>query len=127
MWFGKATQTSTKSLKCTPVVRTLLGAIKQMKGHLAHPLGITSMMCFFNQSHGEQQLPTQCEVPDGQSHLRFQIAVNLSMERYALMFGLNNFIALVIQTILTVVVVDSRGLGLNIVTQVCTVNLLPFH
>ncbi|XP_067398844.1 thiamine transporter 2 [Emydura macquarii macquarii] len=47
----------------------------------------------------------------------FQIAVNLSMERYALMFGFNNFVALVIQTILTVVVVDSRGLGLKIVTQ----------
>ncbi|XP_027528824.1 thiamine transporter 2-like, partial [Neopelma chrysocephalum] len=48
----------------------------------------------------------------------FQIAINLSMERYALMFGFNNFIALVIQTILTVVVVDSRGLGLDVVTQV---------
>ncbi|XP_030312152.1 thiamine transporter 2-like [Calypte anna] len=47
----------------------------------------------------------------------FQIAVNLSMERYALMFGFNNFVALVIQTILTVVVVDSKGLGLDIVTQ----------
>uniref|UniRef100_A0A452HKC0 Uncharacterized protein n=2 Tax=Gopherus TaxID=38771 RepID=A0A452HKC0_9SAUR len=47
----------------------------------------------------------------------FQIAVNLSMERYALMFGFNNFVALVIQTIITVVVVDSRGLGLKIVTQ----------
>ncbi|XP_072789603.1 thiamine transporter 2-like isoform X1 [Taeniopygia guttata] len=47
----------------------------------------------------------------------FQIAVNLSMERYALMFGFNNFIALLIQTILTIAVVDSRGLGLDIVTQ----------
>ncbi|NXS01619.1 S19A3 protein, partial [Oxylabes madagascariensis] len=47
----------------------------------------------------------------------FQIAVNLSMERYALMFGFNNFVALAIQTILTVVVVDSRGLGLDITTQ----------
>ncbi|KFU92629.1 Thiamine transporter 2, partial [Chaetura pelagica] len=47
----------------------------------------------------------------------FQIAVNLSMERYALMFGFNNFVALAIQTILTVVVVDSRGLGLDISTQ----------
>ncbi|XP_050163897.1 thiamine transporter 2-like [Myiozetetes cayanensis] len=47
----------------------------------------------------------------------FQIAVNLSMERYALMFGFNNFVALVIQTIVTVVVVDSRGLGLHISTQ----------
>uniref|UniRef100_A0A663N5W4 Solute carrier family 19 member 3 n=1 Tax=Athene cunicularia TaxID=194338 RepID=A0A663N5W4_ATHCN len=48
----------------------------------------------------------------------FQIAVNLSMERYALMFGFNNFVAVVIQTILTVVVVDSKGLGLDISTQV---------
>ncbi|XP_063264396.1 thiamine transporter 2-like [Prinia subflava] len=47
----------------------------------------------------------------------FQIAVNLSMERYALIFGFNNFVALVMQTILTVVVVDSRGLGLDISTQ----------
>ncbi|KAM4660013.1 thiamine transporter 2-like [Amazona ochrocephala] len=47
----------------------------------------------------------------------FQIAVNLSMERYALMFGFNNFVALVIQTILTVVVVDPKGLGLSISTQ----------
>ncbi|XP_065531034.1 thiamine transporter 2 isoform X1 [Lathamus discolor] len=47
----------------------------------------------------------------------FQIAVNLSMERYALVFGFNNFIALVIQTILTVVIVDSRGLALDIVIQ----------
>ncbi|XP_010191451.1 PREDICTED: thiamine transporter 2-like, partial [Mesitornis unicolor] len=47
----------------------------------------------------------------------FQIAVNLSMERYALMFGFNNFVALVIQTILTVVAVDSKGLGLDILTQ----------
>ncbi|KFO99836.1 Thiamine transporter 2, partial [Calypte anna] len=47
----------------------------------------------------------------------FQIAVNLSMERYALMFGFNNFVALAIQTILTLVVVDSKGLGLDISTQ----------
>ncbi|KAM8805119.1 thiamine transporter 2-like [Eudromia elegans] len=47
----------------------------------------------------------------------FQIAVNLSMERYALMFGFNNFVALTIQTILTVAVVDSIGLGLDISTQ----------
>ncbi|NXV79353.1 S19A3 protein, partial [Atlantisia rogersi] len=47
----------------------------------------------------------------------FQIAVSLSTERYALVFGINNFGALVIQTILTVVIVDSGGLGLDIVTQ----------
>ncbi|XP_007420505.1 thiamine transporter 2 isoform X2 [Python bivittatus] len=47
----------------------------------------------------------------------FQIAISLSMERYALMFGFNNFVALLIQTILTVIVVDSKGLGLDIETQ----------
>lgn len=46
------------------------------------------------------------------------------MERYALMFGFNNFVALVIQTILTVVVVDSKGLGLGIVTQVSANNFI---
>ncbi|XP_066478082.1 thiamine transporter 2 [Tiliqua scincoides] len=47
----------------------------------------------------------------------FQIAANLSMERYALMFGFNNFVALLIQTIMTIIVVDSKGLGLHIETQ----------
>ncbi|XP_012604949.2 thiamine transporter 2-like [Microcebus murinus] len=47
----------------------------------------------------------------------FQIAVHLSMERYALVFGINTFIALVIQTIMTVTVVDDRGLGLPVSIQ----------
>ncbi|XP_053453480.1 thiamine transporter 2 isoform X1 [Nycticebus coucang] len=47
----------------------------------------------------------------------FQIAVNLSVERYALVFGINTFIALVIQTIMTVIVVDPRGLNLPISIQ----------
>ncbi|XP_051009911.1 thiamine transporter 2 [Acomys russatus] len=47
----------------------------------------------------------------------FQIAVNLSLERYALVFGIDTFIALVIQTIITVIVVDQRGLHLSITTQ----------
>lgn len=47
----------------------------------------------------------------------FQIAANLSMECYALMFGVNTFVALVLQTILTAIVVDQNGLGLDIVTQ----------
>ncbi|XP_072428011.1 thiamine transporter 2-like isoform X1 [Chiloscyllium punctatum] len=47
----------------------------------------------------------------------FQIAANLSIERYALLFGINTFVALLLQTILTVIVVDSRGLGLDIITQ----------
>uniref|UniRef100_A0A8C7BTV8 Thiamine transporter 1 n=1 Tax=Neovison vison TaxID=452646 RepID=A0A8C7BTV8_NEOVI len=47
----------------------------------------------------------------------FQIAANLSMERYALVFGVNTFIALALQTLLTLIVVDSSGLGLDITTQ----------
>ncbi|XP_044148129.1 thiamine transporter 2-like isoform X3 [Bufo gargarizans] len=47
----------------------------------------------------------------------FQIAVNLTMERYALMFGMNTFVALALQTIITIIVVDGRGLGLDIITQ----------
>lgn len=55
------------------------------------------------------------------SNDRFQIAVNLSMERYALVFGINTFLALVVQTIVTVIIVDQRGLNLPISVQVsCT-------
>ncbi len=50
--------------------------------------------------------------------LRYQIAADLSMERYALVFGANNFGALALQTIITSVVVDSGGLGLGIIPQV---------
>ncbi|XP_039711496.1 thiamine transporter 2 isoform X2 [Pteropus medius] len=47
----------------------------------------------------------------------FQIAVNLSVERYALVFGINTFVALVIQTLITIIVVDQRGLNLPISIQ----------
>nr|XP_019950784.1 PREDICTED: thiamine transporter 2 [Paralichthys olivaceus] len=47
----------------------------------------------------------------------YQIAADLTMERYALVFGTNNFGALALQTIITSVVVDSRGLGLAIIPQ----------
>ncbi|KAG7326753.1 hypothetical protein KOW79_010154 [Hemibagrus wyckioides] len=47
----------------------------------------------------------------------FQIATNLSMKRYALVFGVNTFVALLLQTLLTVIVVDSAGLGLDIFPQ----------
>ncbi|KAL6116308.1 slc19a3 [Pungitius sinensis] len=47
----------------------------------------------------------------------FQIASNLSMECYALTFGINTFVALLVQTILTFTVVDEAALGLDIVTQ----------
>ncbi|XP_051252856.1 solute carrier family 19 member 3b [Dicentrarchus labrax] len=47
----------------------------------------------------------------------FQIASNLSMECYALTFGINTFVALSLQTIITLIVVDEATLGLDIVTQ----------
>uniref|UniRef100_H0V8V0 Solute carrier family 19 member 2 n=1 Tax=Cavia porcellus TaxID=10141 RepID=H0V8V0_CAVPO len=47
----------------------------------------------------------------------FQIAANLSMERYALVFGVNTFIALALQTVLTLIVVDASVLGLEITVQ----------
>ncbi|XP_041920229.1 solute carrier family 19 member 3b [Alosa sapidissima] len=47
----------------------------------------------------------------------FQIAANLSMECYALTFGINTFVALVLQTVITAIIVDESALGLDIVTQ----------
>lgn len=40
------------------------------------------------------------------------------MECYALTFGINTFVALSLQTIITATVVDETALGLDIVTQV---------
>jgi thiamine transporter 2/3 len=40
------------------------------------------------------------------------------MECYALVFRINTFVALVIQAIMTVIVVDDQGLGLLFNTQV---------
>ncbi|XP_077370559.1 thiamine transporter 1 [Festucalex cinctus] len=47
----------------------------------------------------------------------YQIASSLDMQRYALVFGVNTFVALLLQSLLTLVVVDSAGLGLDIFTQ----------
>ncbi|XP_077440755.1 thiamine transporter 1 [Vanacampus margaritifer] len=47
----------------------------------------------------------------------YQIASNLDMPRYALVFGVNTFVALLLQSLLTLVVVDSAGLGLDLFTQ----------
>ncbi|XP_066522646.1 thiamine transporter 1 [Hoplias malabaricus] len=47
----------------------------------------------------------------------YQIAANLNMRRYALVFGVNTFVALLMQSLLTVIVVDSAGLGLDIFPQ----------
>lgn len=47
----------------------------------------------------------------------YQIAASLNMQRYALVFGVNTFISLLLQSLLTFVVVDSAGLGLDVFTQ----------
>ncbi|XP_054650485.1 thiamine transporter 2-like [Dunckerocampus dactyliophorus] len=47
----------------------------------------------------------------------FQIAANLSMECYALTFGINTFVALFLQTMMTLIFVDEATLGLDIVKQ----------
>ncbi|XP_061924310.1 solute carrier family 19 member 3b [Entelurus aequoreus] len=47
----------------------------------------------------------------------FQIAANLSLECYALTFGINTFVALVLQTVMTLIFVDEATLGVDIVTQ----------
>ncbi|XP_026157399.1 thiamine transporter 1 isoform X2 [Mastacembelus armatus] len=47
----------------------------------------------------------------------YQVAASLNMQRYALVFGVNTFVALLLQSLLTVAVVDSAGLGLDVFTQ----------
>ncbi|XP_028279167.1 thiamine transporter 1-like [Parambassis ranga] len=47
----------------------------------------------------------------------YEIAASLNMQRYALVFGVNTFVALLLQTVITVVVVDSAGLGLDVIKQ----------
>ncbi|TRY96748.1 hypothetical protein DNTS_009612, partial [Danionella cerebrum] len=58
----------------------------------------------------------EVEVENYAGNTGSRIAAGLNMERYALVFGANTFCALVLQTIITSVVVDQRGLGLDIVT-----------
>ncbi|CAI9729233.1 folate transporter 1-like isoform X1 [Octopus vulgaris] len=47
----------------------------------------------------------------------YQIATFLDTQSYALVFGFNTFLALVLETTLTIIVVDKRGLNLDIRTQ----------
>ena len=47
-----------------------------------------------------------------------QIAKHVEMTRFALVFGINMFAALLLQTILTSIVVDKRGLNLPVQIQV---------
>ncbi|XP_078677937.1 thiamine transporter 1-like [Branchiostoma floridae x Branchiostoma belcheri] len=47
----------------------------------------------------------------------FQIAEKLTRERYALVFGCNTFVALLLQTVLTAILVDKKGLDASVRTQ----------
>ncbi|XP_056157263.1 thiamine transporter 1 isoform X1 [Lampris incognitus] len=47
----------------------------------------------------------------------YQIAASLSMQRYALVFGVNTFVALLLQSLLTLAVVDNATLGLDVYVQ----------
>lgn len=47
----------------------------------------------------------------------YQVAVHLSSRCYGLVFGLNTFMALLLETIMTVIVVDKHGLNLDVRTQ----------
>lgn len=49
------------------------------------------------------------------------------MQCYALVFGVNTFVALLLQSLITLVVVDSAGLGLEVVTQVWRLYLMLFE
>ncbi|XP_075426281.1 thiamine transporter 2-like isoform X2 [Ascaphus truei] len=66
---------------------------------------------------GELALSLFSGISSAALFVMMQIAVNLTTDRYALVFGTNNFVALVLQTILTAILVDSRGLDLDIHTQ----------
>lgn len=48
---------------------------------------------------------------------QFRIAVGLSTERFALVFGMNTFFAVVLNSILTVILIDEVGFGLNVNIQ----------
>lgn len=47
----------------------------------------------------------------------FQVALNVDEHAYALIFGWNTFVALALQSIMTIVVADKRGLDLDIRNQ----------
>ena len=49
---------------------------------------------------------------------RAQIAKSLTRQRYGFVFGCNMFLALLIETILTAIVVDEAGFGVDVQTQV---------
>ena len=52
------------------------------------------------------------------SFFSFQVALNVGDNAFALIFGWNMFVALALQSILTLIVADQNGLDLSIRNQV---------
>nr|XP_002131058.1 thiamine transporter 1-like isoform X2 [Ciona intestinalis] len=48
---------------------------------------------------------------------QFQLAVGLNTQRFALVFGVNTFTAVLLNTVLTVILIDKAGFGLDVNTQ----------
>ncbi|KAM8873745.1 thiamine transporter 1-like [Spinachia spinachia] len=67
-----------------------------------------SYSCFFLFKTVYMQLSTICT---------FQIAKMLHRECYALVFGMNNFVGTILQSVLTAIVISSKYLHLNITSQ----------
>jgi len=57
-------------------------------------------------------------VPFPSSPCSAQLSLEVDHKSYALIFGFNTFLALILQTILTLIVADEHGLALDIPTQV---------
>ena len=53
----------------------------------------------------------------------YEVASRISPDSYGLVFGVNTFMALFFQTILTLVVADDAGLALPPRTQVCLLSI----
>uniref|UniRef100_A0A0R3RNY8 7TM_GPCR_Srx domain-containing protein n=1 Tax=Elaeophora elaphi TaxID=1147741 RepID=A0A0R3RNY8_9BILA len=49
---------------------------------------------------------------------RWNLAKKMVSESYGLIFGLNSFVALILQALLTMIVVDKRGFGMKVRSQV---------
>ncbi|CAK8676215.1 unnamed protein product [Clavelina lepadiformis] len=48
---------------------------------------------------------------------QYQLAVGLNTRRFALLFGANTFMAVSLNTLLTVIIIDQAGFGLDVETQ----------
>ena len=50
---------------------------------------------------------------------RVEVSTHMKHQNYGLIFGINTVVALILQTVLTVILTDKRGLAAGARTQVC--------